>query len=372
MSGVTQNTSATEIYNAAKYVINGTSSGTPAFVMVCAGDGAHSGDVPANVKAAVDQLNASPNGRNYHYLKPSDLTATWRKWKGLQVIPPSPAPTPTPEPVTPGKVDDRDSTVQYQGAWNGYESFSNYFGTLKYSNDTGGYVQYTFTGTGIQWIGDKESNDGKANVYIDGVLDTSNIDLYAYPNKFQQILYSKTGLSNGSHTIKIVPTGTKNASSYDTIITVDAFQVIAGSGSDLALTATATATSSDTGATPPMAIDGNPAYGWGSGIGQPYPQYLTLNWSSGQTLKSVTVDCAYCLGSGVTNFDVQVSADGSTNWTNVVNSGTLTYTTNDATVEAHTVTFTTQTNMKGLRIKVNSAYNQWGHCAITELLVYNS
>jgi hypothetical protein len=208
MSGQTQVTTAQNMYDSAKYLVNSTSAGAPAFVMVCAGDGAHSGDVPTNVKAAVDQLNANSNGRNYHYMKPSDLTATWRKWKGLQVIPPTPTATPTPEPTPIGKVDDTDSTVHLNGTWSSFSSFADYQGSVHYSNDTGVNVQYTFTGTGIQWIGNKESNDGKANVYIDGNLDASNIDLYSYPNQTQQVLYSKTGLSYGSHIILISPTGT--------------------------------------------------------------------------------------------------------------------------------------------------------------------
>jgi hypothetical protein len=66
---------------------------------------------------------------------------------------------------------------------------------------------------------------------------------------------------------------------------------------------------------------------------------------------------------------VQVSADGSTNWTTVASVSGLTYQYNNGVIESVTTAFTNQTGMKGLRIKVNNANNTWNHFSVQELEV---
>ena len=82
----------------------------------------------------------------------------------------------------------------------------------------------TFTGTGVKWISDVWWDLGKARVYIDGVLDAT-VDLYSAEGKYQQVVYSKSALALGTHTIRIEVTGTKNVASGDTLIDIDAFEV---------------------------------------------------------------------------------------------------------------------------------------------------
>jgi hypothetical protein len=123
------------------------------------------------------------------------------------------------------QVDDRSTAVTYAGgSWAGFDDpWLAYGGTETNSNTTSHYVQYTFTGTSIAWIGAKNFNLGKANVYIDGVLQINGVDQYASSKQYQQVLYLKTGLTNASHTIKIEVAGTKNASSSGYYVNVDAF-----------------------------------------------------------------------------------------------------------------------------------------------------
>lgn len=73
-----------------------------------------------------------------------------------------------------------------------------------------------------------QPNMGKFDVYIDNVLDAVDIDAYASSTTKQAVLYTKTGLANVQHTIKIVAKGTKNADSSDTIVGVDAFEYTTG------------------------------------------------------------------------------------------------------------------------------------------------
>ena len=92
-------------------------------------------------------------------------------------------------------------------------------------------AEFTFTGTAVQWIGPKNTNGGKADVYIDGGLAQADIDTYTAAGKqHQQVLYSRTGLAAGSHTIKVVATGTKNPAASNNLIAIDAFRFTPASG----------------------------------------------------------------------------------------------------------------------------------------------
>jgi mannan endo-1,4-beta-mannosidase len=144
---------------------------------------------------------------------------------------PTPTPTSTPTPPPAGNwvtVDDRNSSITYNGTWTEDTWSSDIDGTEKYSNQTNAYAQFAFTGTGVQWYGYKQNNLGKADVYIDNVKQAT-IDLYdpsmpaAAP---RTMLYEKSGLTSGSHTIKLVVTGTKNASSSGYYVLLDAFKYI--------------------------------------------------------------------------------------------------------------------------------------------------
>ncbi len=85
-------------------------------------------------------------------------------------------------------------------------------------------INYTFEGYGIDIYAYKNKGFGIMNVYIDGVYNTQ-VDLYAASALYQQKVYSNTTLSSGTHNIKLVYTGTKNASANGYDINVDYFKV---------------------------------------------------------------------------------------------------------------------------------------------------
>jgi Tfp pilus assembly protein PilE len=130
----------------------------------------------------------------------------------------------------PTEYDDAYSGVTYSGSFthasSGYSY--DYDGTESWSSTAGNYVSFTFTGTSIQWITTQTSNHGFANIYIDGSLVATNDDTYAANTVPGYVGFVATGLSAGSHTIKILVDGTKDASSSGTFVTTDAF--IVGTG----------------------------------------------------------------------------------------------------------------------------------------------
>ena len=80
---------------------------------------------------------------------------------------------------------------------------------------------------------------------------------------------------------------------------------------------------------------------------------------------------AYGQGQAPTNWELEVSADGETEWTPVEESGDVGWNGNDWHVENQILRFPAVQG-KALRIKINSANLQWNHYAINEMLVKNS
>ncbi|QGQ98975.1 hypothetical protein EHS13_30900 [Paenibacillus psychroresistens] len=92
-----------------------------------------------------------------------------------------------------------------------------YAGDEHYTQTNNEYFEYTFTGTRVDYIAEKASGGGNIDLYIDGVFQQT-VNTYNATRLVQQVIYSKTGLSNASHTIK----GIKKSGSY---MEVDAFKV---------------------------------------------------------------------------------------------------------------------------------------------------
>jgi len=131
------------------------------------------------------------------------------------------------DPPTPGEetiVNDDAEGLAYTGSWtdnNGALNRNN--GDEHYTQTTGASVSLTFTGTQVSWFGTKFSNRGNADVFIDDVLQTT-VDEYNSTVLYQQELFTIGGLTNGSHTIKVVCKGTKNGSSTGYYVDLDFFQ----------------------------------------------------------------------------------------------------------------------------------------------------
>jgi hypothetical protein len=114
-------------------------------------------------------------------------------------------------------VNDSDSAIIYTGVFtHDGGSPQNKMGDVHYTNVKGS-IEYTFTGTGIKWIGEKVFNRGNAEVFIDGESQ-GIISQYDPGILYQQLIWKITGLPYGEHTIKIV-----NLSEYTC---VDGFVII--------------------------------------------------------------------------------------------------------------------------------------------------
>ena len=122
------------------------------------------------------------------------------------------------------RYEQNNPAVQVTGTWYPNSGAFNSGGSAILAMDQGAQARFSFTGTGVQWIGFRDAWSGIAQVYMDGVLQAT-IDTYSAGQQAQAVVYSISGLGNGSHNLTIVAAGTYNANSGGAWVWVDAFGV---------------------------------------------------------------------------------------------------------------------------------------------------
>jgi hypothetical protein len=128
--------------------------------------------------------------------------------------------TSTVQPAGWVSVDQNNGSISYSGSWTtGYDS-SDYGGSHVFSVTPGDYFQFSFSGTGVRFYTLLYSTHGKAKIYIDGVYQT-DVDTYASSVNYHYLIYELTGLTNGSHTLKVEVAADKNPSSGGYYVVLD-------------------------------------------------------------------------------------------------------------------------------------------------------
>lgn len=140
--------------------------------------------------------------------------------------------------------------------------------------------------------------------------------------------------------------------------------------SNYAVEATVTATSEDPSNGVSNINDADAGTSFVSVDNPSLPEYLTFTWNTPKTINEVLLKSWWCQGQAPTNWNIEVSVDGSTGWTNVASSGDVSWLYNTSEVESKSIVFPTQSNIKGLRIKINNANLSWNHYAILEAEIY--
>lgn len=128
-------------------------------------------------------------------------------------------------PITTVTVDDRDLSINKSGNWKTRDSsaYGYYNGTISLSNILGNYCEFTFAGTSIKFYGIKDVDLGKADIYVDAVLEQT-IDQYSLAATSSIQLFSKTGMPNTQHTIKVVVKNEKHPNAVNSYVVIDAFE----------------------------------------------------------------------------------------------------------------------------------------------------
>ncbi|MBO7743745.1 S8 family serine peptidase [Paenibacillus sp. MWE-103] len=122
-------------------------------------------------------------------------------------------------------VQDADfSEVRYEGTW--ATSFSTVYSgqsvTTSITKDD--YAEFVFAGTKVRLLAPVGGNRGIADIYIDGQLAAS-ADLYRPARQYEAVVFESEALSEGTHTVRVVNSGRKHASSAGTAVPIDAFEI---------------------------------------------------------------------------------------------------------------------------------------------------
>jgi len=119
-----------------------------------------------------------------------------------------------------------DNALAYSGEWTADAYPPAWRQSRHYTRQPGAAATATFSGTGIAWIGERDSNRGVAEVFLDDAPAVA-VDTYngGGPEVQQAVLWRRDGLAPGEHRLRIVCSARKDPRSRDCFISVDALAV---------------------------------------------------------------------------------------------------------------------------------------------------
>jgi hypothetical protein len=123
------------------------------------------------------------------------------------------------------RSEDGDAKLTYLGNWVSTSIWSASGGSLKSTAQAGAAVVVKFDGTGVKLYAKTAPWYGQALVSIDGgPADT--VEFYSGAQVYKALVYTKTGLSPGIHTMTIKCAGTKLKGASGTSISLDALEIV--------------------------------------------------------------------------------------------------------------------------------------------------
>lgn len=116
--------------------------------------------------------------------------------------------------------------INYSGANWGYwnQTADSYSLDHSFSKTANESFSTVFNGTQVKWYGSKNSNQGLADIYVDGKF-IKTLDTYSSTKQDGLLLYKSDKLPEGQHTFKVVVKGTKNPSSSEAWVSIDMLEV---------------------------------------------------------------------------------------------------------------------------------------------------
>lgn len=116
------------------------------------------------------------------------------------------------------RVDGNDEHIQYTGTWSNGTHASYYNGTYMETNVAGSYATLKFNGTKLRIINpiaDAYSSISKITIdAVDYTFSSSSVNTYA---TYNILVFEKTGLTSGIHTVTITNTETGKYTALDAI-----------------------------------------------------------------------------------------------------------------------------------------------------------
>jgi hypothetical protein len=126
--------------------------------------------------------------------------------------------------ATPTRIENTSAQIRYTGQWFMDKQSAHSGGSAAIATTPGSKATITFTGTGVQWIGNASDCTGFANIFVDGVFK-GEVNTFAASALTKTVLYSASGLNSGTHTLTIELSPRKNPTTTQSFIWIDAFDV---------------------------------------------------------------------------------------------------------------------------------------------------
>ena len=124
-------------------------------------------------------------------------------------------------PLRALRYQESSSAISYRGTWYRFASSSASGGRTKYATRATNHARFTFVGTGVAFVAPRSRARGSARIYLDNVL-VKTVSLYSSTSKSRQVLFQRTGLAYGTHSLRVVVVGTRGHPRVD----VDAFVIL--------------------------------------------------------------------------------------------------------------------------------------------------
>ena len=124
-----------------------------------------------------------------------------------------------------GFVDNTSSDISFNGTWAKQDDGMDFHGSTSWTDEADNHAELAFSGTGVEVAVRKGSNGGLVDVVLDGAVVVDDFDTYSSTTAYRQVIYENQNLSSGSHTIRLVATGQKNASATEADAMLDYFAV---------------------------------------------------------------------------------------------------------------------------------------------------
>jgi SpoIID/LytB domain protein len=121
------------------------------------------------------------------------------------------------------RYEQNDTNLAYTGTWTVQSATSASGGSFRYADTSGSSCTVSFDGTYLAWYGKTKSTYGIAKLTLDSV-DQGTVDLYSASEVYGKVWETPT-LTEGTHTLTIEWTGTKNSKATNYNIAVDAFDI---------------------------------------------------------------------------------------------------------------------------------------------------
>jgi len=128
------------------------------------------------------------------------------------------------------EIHDYDSpNLRYEGKWSTLRSDLYFSGSSRKTRERGASFSLSFSGTGIEWLGECDRFHGHAQINLDGEEEEVNLFCDTAISRKQQRLFFRSDLEDGKHIIKIVNLGQLPAHKLTTsTLDIDALVVTLG------------------------------------------------------------------------------------------------------------------------------------------------